>query len=421
MAVQSVQEWLASQDSTTKLSPLPKIQPVSDWVKQNNITPEPTLIQKGVSAAYDYLQQSADVASNFGSALVTHPISSSISAIKEAFLNPAVQAEQAAGESLYNLFTGEGAAQKVADTAKLVSNTANALFSPITGLFEISSKIPGLKQVSDTLGLPFQAAGFAGSWASGKAIDWIPDSILPQESKDIIKQPIQDLFSLAGQVILGGKIMGKIGDVASKGETITPETAKKIVTEAQAEVKKIPVKSETPGTTQVDFSNRYTPPDQLPTIQTGPKAPDVLPVIQTETPAARAVKGDITIEPIQPVADWAKQNNIEIKPTPKSEPVVPQTPQEALAAKTPTIPQKTGKITKAASDVNKELVYQGFERLPPEEQSKYTPQSFREQGTVIAEMMTNDFETVRSMAVGETRVPAKLNEQSQNHSSSFQR
>lgn len=138
----------------------------------------------------------------------------------------------------------------------------------------------------------------------------------------------------------------------------------------------------------------YTPPEQLPTIQVGPKAASELPTIQT-TPKATAVKGDLTYEPIK-------------EPTPEA----PRTaPTEALPTKTteatpkaPKVPTTGKTVTKAASDINKTLVKQGFDAIPEEEQAKYTPTTKAEQIEKIGTLMDTDIEKAKDMATGKIPV-----------------
>lgn len=157
---------------------------------------------------------------------------------EKIFLEPYLAGVEKAGEGLYSMY--EAAKDRdpvtyVANNAKLISGTAEAIFSPVTGLFSLSKDVPGLKQVADVLDAPFSATGFAGSFATGKAIDWVPDELLSQESKAVLKGPLQELGSLAGQVFLGGRVMKKVGEFAARHEIITPDKARRIVEEAKTE------------------------------------------------------------------------------------------------------------------------------------------------------------------------------------------
>ena len=194
---------------------------------------EPSLVDKAKTAIGKYADDSAKTVLDTGNAIL-HPIDT-IKKLPGVFEKPYMEGINEAGDGFGGAFIDKGIANKVADVAKGISGTAKAIFSPITGLFNLAGHVPGLKQVADVANLPFTATGFAGSFATGKAIDWIPESILSKQSKDILKAPLQELGALAGQVFLGGKILEKISAAAPDGP-IDPEKAQSIVDEAKAEV-----------------------------------------------------------------------------------------------------------------------------------------------------------------------------------------
>jgi len=215
----------------------------------------------------DYLQESADTVVPFVKAATRapfHPIETT-KKLASYYTRPIVDGAKKAFESAKSLASnlspqdllfpqlgilGAGSPQKVADTAKLITSVAEVVFSPITGTFEIAKKVPGAKQVAEVLEIPFTVAGFAGAYGTGKVIDWIPDEVVSQESKEIIKQPLVELGTLASQVLLGGKIMNKVGELSKskKGEALTKEEVTKIVEEAKVEVK-----AERPTTEPLSF------------------------------------------------------------------------------------------------------------------------------------------------------------------------
>lgn len=73
------------------------------------------------------------------------------------------------------------------------------------------------------------------------------------------------------------------------------------------------------------------------------------------------------------------------------------------------LPLRENGVTKTASDINQNLVKQGFDALPVEEQQKYTPQSYQDIATKVASMMDNNIEEVKSMATGDTPIPKDIN------------
>lgn len=236
----SFDQFLANKSSpTATVSAVPSF---GDFMQNRTPTPpEPSMWSKIGTGIKNYADTSAKTVDTLGNAIL-HPWQT-MQKVSNAFTQPMIEGEAKGGEALYNLVSRikttnpVGALdltnpQNIADTAKLISGFAQSVFSPVSGLFKIAENTPGLKQVADTINLPFTTTGIAGSWTSGKAVDWLPIS---QESKDIIKQPIQELSSLVAQVALGGKIMEKVGDFTSKGVDITPEVATRIVQDAKVE------------------------------------------------------------------------------------------------------------------------------------------------------------------------------------------
>ncbi|MHB8603565.1 MAG: hypothetical protein ACYC9R_13100, partial [Nitrosotalea sp.] len=97
----------------------------------------------------------------------------------------------------------------------------------------------------------------------------------------------------------------------------------------------------------------------------------------------------------------------------RTAPIVPETSNVASESKvvplgetTPkeVVPQKTGEVTKAASDINETLVKQGFDALTPELQSKYTPESYKTELVKSKDLVTNNYEDAVARASGEKPV-----------------
>ena len=267
------------------------LQSVSDWKKTRPIIPtpimqpqKPTLLAQAEDFAKKYAKESAGTVIPFGEAIL-HPIKT-LKKLPSVFTKPFMAGIKKASTPLEkgNIIT---------DTANLISGIAESLFSPITGAFTIAENIPGAKQVADVLALPFQATGLAGSFATGKIVDVLPIS---QETKDIIKQPLQEVGALAGQVLLGGRIMEKIGKTA-KVEEITPKVAKKIVEEAKTEVKqqrpelfKEPARAETKPLSVAEWQAKGKPK--------APVEPEIAPKVSKPVkPREKSIEG-IKYEPL---------------------------------------------------------------------------------------------------------------------------
>lgn len=351
-----------------------------------------------LQSAGDYVKSSFDQVQNLAK-------QNPLEVIGKAIISPFVETAKAASDSfnravdagsniVSDMQNGTGTtASSVADFAHIFSGVAGTLFSPVTGLVQTAEKIPVVRQVVDALNIPFTVTGIAGSYASGKIIDAIPDSIVSKESKDIIKPAIQEVGALAGQVLLGGKIMGKLGDVIRSGQEVTPEITRKLVVESQNEVSQ--VKINTPQSKMADYSKSqgyepYTSPDQLPVIQTGSKGKE-LPTIQIGTKPSAPVKGDLTYVPIKS-PDVLPSQYIKSDVTPQ----VPIT--KPITTVEPIVPPREPGVAKSASDINQTLVRQGFDALPIEEQAKYTPQSYKADAQ---KLIDTPIEDIKAMVKGE--------------------
>lgn len=251
----------------------------------------------------------------------------------------------------------------------------------------------------------FQTAAGVGNAAFspfapvGAAINTATDAITNIPAVQQAAQMLPDLPYLQGAKIAGdvSAVAGLFGGVGGllKGGKPTLEQAR---IQAATDVKPPEPQGLLPKTHAEYAASQgyepYTPTEQLPTIQMGPKGESTLPTIQAEPllPKPRQVPGDFTIEPLQPTLP---------KPT-ESAPIETQ----------PVLPKPlVGKVTKAASDINQTLVKQGFDALPPEEQSKYTPQSYKATADTVASLMDSNIEQVKAIATGEKPVPKGVNGQ----------
>jgi len=107
------------------------------------------------------------------------------------------------------VFTGENetVAKKTADLLYAIGADAAVAFAAINAAFSAASQLPVLKEAADLLQMPFAVTGKIGEFASEKFIDALP---IDQESKDIIRPAFGQVGALAGQVLLGGKLMSII-------------------------------------------------------------------------------------------------------------------------------------------------------------------------------------------------------------------
>ena len=107
--------------------------------------------------------------------------------------------------------SGEGAGTPSEFVGEKLESTAalgHIAFSPITAFFEGANEVPVLGSVSRLISLPFIAVGEAGAKIGQEFVDLLP---IPDDAKDNIKQGVEEVFALAGQITLG-----KISHVGSK-------------------------------------------------------------------------------------------------------------------------------------------------------------------------------------------------------------
>lgn len=215
--IKSVKDWLATQ-------PTPTPAPVVQAEKTQSFT------DKIKTGTIDYANESADTLRAFPDK-VLHPVRS--------FINFAdtMKSEWMAGVTKAGTPIQDG--NVVTDISNLITGVAQSIFSPVTALFKAADAIPGLKQAADAVNVPFMALGLGGGWVAEKMVNVIPDDLVSPETKEVIMDPLKELGGLTAQILIGGKIMDKLGDLGKtkkKGEKITTEEAKAIVEQAKAEL-----------------------------------------------------------------------------------------------------------------------------------------------------------------------------------------
>ena len=171
----------------------PTIQPTSniasDWLGIKNPT---TYFQ-------DAFKQFGDV--------ITHPI--------QAIKNTVGAAVNAIVQPIKNVWTAnkeifapnQTVIQRTADILHSIGADAAVVFSPISAAFAAAEQLPILKEAADILQMPFAITGKIGDFAAEKFISVLPIS---QESKDILAPAFGEVGALAGQILLGGKIMDMV-------------------------------------------------------------------------------------------------------------------------------------------------------------------------------------------------------------------
>jgi hypothetical protein len=329
-----------------------------------------------VNKVKDYAKESSDAVVPFGNAIL-HPIDTAQKVFGQFFNSPEVKAgiDKASGKGA--VYGSDPIANHIVDASNLISGTAEALFSPISGVFKIASKIPGAKQVADAVSVPFNAAGAAGSYAGGAVIDHLPIS---QQSKDVLKKPIQDLGSLAGQVFLGGKLVEGIGELAKKGEPITPEAAQAVVDNT--------VKLHADNIKAAEQMDNSKLLDSAGTAQDK--------VLSQE----QQVKNNADLNfPVKPTGETTAPDLTKEKPAVGGEtaPVSTEPAPHIKSMFAEPASQDAAAPTKASNDINDVLVKQGYDKLPPELQAKYTPQKYGEIAQEAKDALEKDPQSVIDM------------------------
>ena len=400
--MQTFSEWKSGKNVTPVNSNT--LQPYSEWKKTQPVvtsapaptvaTPQPTLLQNIVQGTKDYANESVRITKEFPQR-VLHPVDT-FKKVADTMKNEWMAGVTKAGTPVQN-------GNVITDISNLITGFAQSAFSPITGLFKAAGHIPGIKQVADIINIPFAATGLGGSYISGKMVDWAPIS---QESKDIVKPYIQEVGSLAGQILLGGKIMSKLGEMSKKGETITPDIVKKVVVESQSELRNVDLT--TPKTKQAKYAKSqgyepYIPNEKLPTIEMGAKPKSTLPTIDISEPKPMIVKGDMTYEPLT-MKEWIDAG----KPT---QPIIKSVPVEVKPVspeiKIPKIEEPAKSVASIADTQFPSRVFERMKAEHPELEGelKYTPIKLTEDLNRAADLITKDKQKAFETAMGSKSSP----------------
>lgn len=169
------------------------------------ITPTDNILTKwvGIQNPTTYWQD----AWNQVKTTVAHPIKAvenalgaGVGAITGAFKNVMNQP----GNLLSNYTENKPISNKIADFANAISADVGAAFSPVGAVFAAAEQIPVLKQAADVVNGVFTATGNIVKFPVEGFIKALP---IDQASKDLLAPAFGDLGALAGQIVLGGKVM----------------------------------------------------------------------------------------------------------------------------------------------------------------------------------------------------------------------
>lgn len=426
--MQTVQDWLNS-GTTQKPQQNGGLKSVSDWMLTQPIQEpqapalstepkKPSLGSKIVTGVKDYANESANVLRAFPDKVV-HPVRSLMN------FADTLKSEWMAGVTKAGTPVDKG--NFTTDISNLVTGVAQAAFSPITAFFKAAEAVPGLKQVADVVNLPFMGLGLGGSFVADKVVDVLPDSVASQETKEVIREPLKELGSLSAQLLLGAKVMEKIGEVSrskKKGETVSPEEARKIIVESKSELNRLQI--ETPTTKHEKYAEeqgyeRYKTAEELPTIEFGSKPKSTLPVVDLTTgkikqPVVKSVTEIVPIEqaPKLSVKEW-QEAGMPKNPVKPTEPVTLETTKvieptkNETATKQPEAPIKLE--TKPTDPVQIEKansrVYERMKNENPELTGdiKYTPISLKQEVIRAGDILVKDRQEAFDIAMGKKSSP----------------
>lgn len=269
---------------------------------------------------------------------------------------------------------------------------AGVFFSPISALFKVAEDVPvvgtGAKFVNTAFGAIDEAVK-AGV------------NELPIKNKQL-KEGIGDILGLAGQIALakvGDVGMKKIGEMKVKyGE----KNAKAMIdkaTELAEQHKSLSQEliDQTKNKNKIEPSKEELNA-QFEEARTGTK-PEVIPVEEATQKITEAVQE--AQKPVEaPIVEHPEITKaVEEVTKPETKPI------EEIERP---ILENDMRVTKAASDINRKLVEQGIEQLPPEEQAQYKTGSYKADKESVIQLMDKDIEKAKAIATGKEPVPAHI-------------
>lgn len=167
--------------------------------------------------------------------------------------------------------------KKISASADLLTKSLGALFSPVSTAFQAGEQLPVINALLKPVGIVFDATGKIGGWSFGKVLDQIPG--LSDESKEILREPVEGLGELTGQIALGGRVLKLAeGRFAKKG-TITPKDAFEIseIAKREAEISPkteiAPIANQPPKAPEIAQISPKIAPETITLYRAAPKFP----------------------------------------------------------------------------------------------------------------------------------------------------
>ncbi len=305
---------------------------------------------------------------------------------------------------------------KVTAEGKVAVGLVNSAFAGITAPLNAARGIPVVGYVADGVNNFFGALGVGGAGYATLAVDALPFS---DKVKETIRPLAEEVGALIAQTKGGELVHSKATELVDKSKQLT-EAVKTGIDEARANPQLVEqAMKPTPGfkpldvkgtsvETPVDIS-KFTPPEQLPTIEAGPPAKSELPTIQTEAPPSTKL-GDLTVEPIKsPYQSEVAPKVLESKTPTLSEKSTVSPSTEIKPAETTSQSDTLGSKTSGIAErINTHAIESGLTKSGYDELATYEGTTREAQAKALKETYDKGLDHVTSILRGSEPLPENL-------------
>jgi len=357
------------------------------------------------------------------------------------FAQAIVDAEKQGGERIADVFVTPGTkSEKAGQVLEAVAGTAGVIFSPITAAFSASKNIPIIGSIASIISLPLAVIGDELTNLTNEGLNaLIASKKIKKEDAENIRQGVNEVASLAGQIYAGGKMFKgkevKVKELETKygktdAETIIKKAEERATSELKAKVAELTeqkpkiefnkfVKKEEPMVTKaiedyVFYNKRksLTPEvlnkiDELaikPTKEIKLYRDGEVDVTKPQSWSKNPAIGD------NPISKTFKPEEILIDLTdPKAKNLFSGIGKESLekyiGLESEVIVKSTGKISGVAKSISAKAVEQGMVKNGYTELADYSSSTIKEQSK-IAEKYTP--EQINDIATGKAPLPKEM-------------
>jgi hypothetical protein len=266
----------------------PGIQPNT----QPNEQPKPSILDNAASFIRNAFTPATEnkVFNALGGNAIIHPVQTLNSIVSNAKQGIDTNLKNLASSAQSVIAPNQSLSQRTASVLNFLTSAASTALLPVSEPFSIASQLPIIKPAADLTGIVFDKAGQVGGFTADKLLSALPIS---QQAKDNLASSVHNVGTLAGQIVLGGYIYGKVtGAMDAKGE-ISPTQEKAIIEDVQS---------------KADEVNKAPVPD---TAKTAPPAAPIKDIIASEKPTEPPAA--TPTEPIAPVEQPAKVESAPVK------------------------------------------------------------------------------------------------------------